>query len=415
MKQFKKLPRKRSDKRGRGKALLSGMGLGILIFCLCVTSALVIVPAVSPSTGAETADILRSVFGPAPVAVLESISFKFQDQLNQLCSKINGGQSEITFSPLPPPVEPTTTEVASLIPTTVNQVSTTSTPSLVQAIPTPIINVVTDSPQIGWQAYGPETNDGPVMARALIMPDPQRSYAGVVLVRIDLSKLQLHMVPGTLEPSHSSQVVHAIPNLGMVPQIEQRNLIAAFNGGFKAIHGRFGMMVSGVTLLPPIPSIATIAIYRDGHVQIGVWGQDLNVSSDMIAFRQNCPPLIDVGQINPALALENRKAWGYTDNTDITWRTGLGITQDSRYLIYAVGNGTSAETLADALQKAGAYNAMQLDINQFYAHFYTYYPSNPAVSEGFQLTGQRLVDQMINNPHLYLAPNVRDFFYLTTR
>ena len=36
----------------------------------------------------------------------------------------------------------------------------------------------------------------------------------------------------------------------MVPQIEQRNLIAVFNGGFKAIHGRFGMMVSGVTLLP---------------------------------------------------------------------------------------------------------------------------------------------------------------------
>ncbi len=303
MKQFRKRPRKRCDKRGRGKALLTGVGLGILIFCLCTTSALVIVPAVSPSIGAETADILRSVFGPAPVAVLESISFNFQDQLNRLRSRINRGQSEITLSQLPPPVDPTTTEVASLIPTTAIQVSPTSTPSLVQATPTSTINVVTDSPQIGWQAYGPGTNDGPDMARALIMLGPQRSYAGVVLVRLDLSKLQLHVMPGTLEPSHSSQVVQAIPNRGMVPQTEQRNLIAAFNGGFKAIHGRFGMMVNGVTLLPPIPSIATIAIYHDGHVQIGVWGQDLNVSPGMIAFRQNCPPLIDAGQINPALTL----------------------------------------------------------------------------------------------------------------
>jgi hypothetical protein len=135
----------------------------------------------------------------------------------------------------------------------------------------------------------------------------------------------------------------------------------------------------------------------------------------MIAFRQNCPPLLQSGQVNPALSGDNRKAWGYTNNTDITWRTALGITQDGRYLIYAVGNGTSAETLAEALQQAGAYNAMQLDINQFYAHFFTYQPSDPATSKGFNLTGQRLVNEMIYNPHLYLTPYPRDFFYITLR
>jgi Phosphodiester glycosidase len=429
MKQPRRLSRKKNNKRGQGNALLIGCGLGALIFFLCITSALVIVPAVSPSIGAETADILRSVFGPAPVAVLESISFNFQDQLNQLRSKINGGKSEITVAQLPTPVlSPTIALMPSPIPMTAIQASPkpTSTiiviqaspkpaPTLVQNRPTPIRNVVTDSPQIGWQTYGPTVNGTPAMAQTMVMVDPQRSYAGVVLVRIDLSKLQLHIMPGTLEPSHSLQVVQAIPNLGMVPQTEQSNLIAAFNGGFKAIHGRFGMMVSGVTLLPALPGIATIAIYRDGHVQIGAWGQDLNASPNMIAFRQNCPPLIESGQINPSLTLNNRKAWGYTGNTDITWRTGLGITQDSRYLIYAVGNGTSAETLANGLQKAGAYNAMQLDINQYYAHFDTYQPSDPSVSNGFNLTGTRLVDQMIDNPDLYLTPNLRDFFYLTTR
>ncbi|HEY9151992.1 MAG TPA: phosphodiester glycosidase family protein, partial [Anaerolineales bacterium] len=180
------------------------------------------------------------------------------------------------------------------------------------------------------------------------------------------------------------------------------------------IHGHYGMMVNGFTLLPPQDGLATIAIYGDGHVAIGAWGKEINPSNELIAFRQNCPPLIENGQINPALSLNNRMAWGYTGNSDITWRTGIGITQDGRYLIYAVGNGTAVQTLADAFQQAGAYNAMQLDINQFYAHFYTYQP-DPNAAQGFLVSGQRLLDQMINNPHLYLTPNVRDFFYLTMR
>jgi hypothetical protein len=276
--------------------------------------------------------------------------------------------------------------------------------------------VVTADPQIGWQAYGPPVNGSPVMARAMIMADPQRSYAGVALVRIDLSQLQLHMMPGYVEPAHPSQISQALPTLGSVPPQDQSNLIAAFNGGFKGIHGHYGMMVDGVTLLPPIPNIATVAIYKDGRVQIGAWGKDITPSADMIAFRQNCPPLIEAGQLNPDLSLNNHLAWGYTGNTDITWRTGLGITQDGRYLIYAVGNGTSAETLAKSLLMAGAYNAMQLDINQYYAHFYTYHSAGgPSSSQSSQMADEQLLAQMTDIPHLYLTPSVRDFFYLTVR
>ena len=291
------------------------------------------------------------------------------------------------------------------------------TPAPVQpSTPTLTVHVVANSPQIGWQAYGPSVNGAPAMARALILVDPKRSYAGVALVRMDLSKLQLHMMPGIIEPSHPSGITKAIPNLGMIPPSDQPFLAAAFNGGFKGIHGRYGMMVNDFTLLPPLPGLATVAIYGEGQVEIGTWGKEINASNDMIALRQNCPPLIENGQVNMALSLDNRRAWGYTGNTDITWRTGLGITQDGHYLIYAVGNGTSAKTLADAFLQAGAYNAMQLDINQFYAHFYVYQPVNdPAASQGFLMTGERLLDQMINNPHLYLTPNVRDFFYLTMR
>ncbi len=383
---------------------------GVLGLCL-VLASLAIVPAFYPDFSAETADVLRAIFGPQPVALLESISFKLQDQLNQFRSTIDGGKTQIAFSQLSTQLQSLGSNDFSnstVIPTTSNVTASPATPIA-------ITNVVTEVPQIGWQAYGLTANGVPAMARTMILLDPKRSYTGVALVRMDLFKLELHMMPGTIEPSHPSGISQAIPNLGMVPPNDQQILAAAFNGGFKGIHGHYGMMVNGLTLLPPLSGLATVAIYRDDHIDIGVWGKEINPSDDLVAFRQNCPPLIENGQINPALSLNNRMAWGYTGNTDITWRTGIGITQDGRYLIYAVGNGTSAETLAEAFLQAGAYNAMQLDINQFYAHFYTYQPSNPETSGGFGFTGQRLLDQMINNPHLYLTANVRDFFYLTIR
>lgn len=228
-------------------------------------------------------------------------------------------------------------------------------------------------------------------------------------MRLDLSQLMLHVMPGFIEPAHPSGIGRAIPNLGMVPPEQAGNLVAAFNGGFKAAHGRYGMMVNGITLVRPVNDIATLALYRDSSVQIGAWGRGIFSSSDMIAYRQNCPLLIEAGQLNPALTTNATKAWGFTHNTDITWRTGLGITQDQHYLIYAVGNGTNAEFLAEALQKAGAYMAMQLDINQYYAQFDTYSQINN------RPVGQRLLDQMTDNPKLFLTPDVRDFFYLTLR
>ncbi len=411
----------------KGLGLSAKLGLITILGVLLGTSLLLLIPAFFPGVGAETADLLREVAGPQPVAQLESISFKFQDFFHRTLSGLNGGQKQISLSGESQSYaqannQPLATETGSA--GNNGSPATTADPAFPASEPNPTgaINpaasnhdVVSDAPQIGWQAYGPKVNQRPIMARALILLDPTRSYAGVALVRIDLSKTQLHIMPGFLEPSHSSKLVQTIPQLGIVPTNDQSNLVAAFNGGFKALHGHYGMMADRVPMLPPIPGMATIAVYQDGHIQLGSWGQNIQSSQEMIAYRQNCPPLIQSGQLNSSLYSDNRKAWGYTNNSDITWRTGIGLTQDNHYLIYAVGNGSSAATLAEALQKAGAYNAMQLDINQFYAHFYTYAPSDPSSSDGFTLTGQRLLDQMINNPHLYLTPYARDFFYLTTQ
>jgi hypothetical protein len=122
--------------------------------------------------------------------------------------------------------------------------------------------------------------------------------------------------------------------------------------------------------------------------------------------------ILQNGQLNPEVSVDDRTVWGQTiGNKEVTWRTAVGITQDGRYLIYAVGNGSTVETLAQALQNAGAYNAMQLDINRHYAHFVTY---QPTIGTNPSLSAVQLLDQMEKDPTIYLVPHSRDYFYLTT-
>lgn len=385
------------------------------------------------------ADVLRAILGPTPVAILESFSFRLQDIYNQVRYQISGGQAQIQFASqaqdpvtpvpvlsTPSPVKVQNTAILSSAqeiqptpaPSSTPEIQSTPVPSSIPTLqnsPQVVSNVVSDAPPLGWQAYGPPVNGAPAMARALVSMAVKRSYASIALVRIDLSRLQLHMMPGQVEPAHPAGIEQTIPYLGMVPADQQSGLIAAFNGGFKQVNGYYGMMVDGITLLPPKPGLGTVAIYSNGQVKIGVWGTEITQTPDMIAFRQNCPPIIEAGVVNQALYESNREAWGTTDNKDITWRTGLGLTQDGRYLIYAVGNGSSAASLAESMRNAGAYMAMQLDINEPYAHFVTYQMNtDPNTSVAFKMVGQRLLAEMIGTSHLYLVPNPRDFFYLTS-
>lgn len=390
-------PEVSKGKDGRfGRGWLRGLG-STLVLTAAAGGLLAILPAISPSTGARGADLVRAVLGPAAAASLETVSFRIQDAANQHLYPLTGKGPGITLG------NPATSQ------------STQGGSSLVLLAPLSGQNfsdgAVAAPPQIGWHAYGPPVNGLPSMAQALLTLDPKRPYAGVALVRVDLSRLQLHIMPGFLEPSHDGNILKAIPNPGLTPASDVSHLVAGFNGGFKAINGYYGMMVNGVTLLPPVPGIATIALYNDGRVRLGSWGTDIGPSPDMIAYRQNCPLMVQSGQINPQVSADNRLVWGSTvGNQEITWRTAVGLTQDGRYLIYGVGNATTVATLAQAMQAAGAYNAMQLDINRHYAQFVTY----QAGSNG-SLAAVQLLDQMEKVPTLYLIAHSRDYFYLTIR
>ena len=55
---------------------------GLAVVCLLV-AGLVIIPAVSPATGAQVADLLRAVIGVQPVSQIESVSDSLRDDINR--------------------------------------------------------------------------------------------------------------------------------------------------------------------------------------------------------------------------------------------------------------------------------------------------------------------------------------------
>jgi hypothetical protein len=420
----------RRPRKGLRILLVGGLLIVILL------GGLVAIPIVSPATGAAMADGLRGVIGPEAVAEIESVEFRVQDAFNRFRYQTSGGQAQISWADAAnttsAPAKSITVKPAN------NKANSAVKPALDRSVTAasnqpikPVINRVTappvnpaasavdviSAPSLvgGWQPFGTLINNQPVMARTVVKPDPGRPYAEAAVVRIDLSQVDLHAVAGTVEPV-AAKGTPPFKRTGQIPVADQSadRLLAAFNGGFKAIHGGYGMLADGVTILPPLDNMATLALFKNGSVQIGAWGRDFTSTDNIVAFRQNCPLLLDAGVINPHVNDESRKEWGYTvKNLDTTWRSGLGLSQDGRFLIYVAGNSLTVQSLAEALRQAGAYNAMQMDINGFYTRFVTY-QDNPK-SSGYPVIANKLLNEMSGDPALYLHPYDRDFFYVTVK
>ena len=298
-----------------------------------------------------------------------------------------------------PPVTPTPTlAVPALVPSAAG-VAHLHPPSLLPPL-------ILSDPQIGegvWTTGNMPLSDqtNPSLWRTFYRPDPARPYARIDLVRIDLSQTRLTLVPGTVEP----RPIDGIPGAGQIPLAVQSGgkLLAAWNGGFLTIHGAYGMMVNRRIILPPRDGFAVLAQYADGRVRLGVWGRDITAAADLVSFRENGPILIDHGLLNQDALL----AWGKSISGETRiWRSGIGLTADGE-LIYGVGDALSAQTLGEALQRAGAVEAMQLDVNAWHVFFFTY-----------ALTSQGLVSTKLNAAipgplRMYLTPYTRDFMYLT--
>jgi len=428
---FRKLTPRIQFNRQKARRFLLGLGL-VIVGSLVVT---IVVVTIWPSVGAQGADFLRSILGNKPVADLEELVFNVQDTILQIEYRLGKATpsapwqiAAVTVSPVPAPTL-TLAPSLTLIPTQFTPLAGTLQPGLTATLtprmpslaptvtlppsPTPwepasVQPIGNISGEGKWDPYIQDQSGATVAYRTFLQPDPERPYVIIAAVAFDLTRVRLHYILGTEEPyvPDAPKRSGAIPNSDLQPGV----LLAAFNGGFKSIHGQFGVMADSVVVLQPIKHMGTIALYRDGSIRIGEWGVDLVYSTDMVTFRQNCPLMVKNGEINPLVYNDSVNDWGGTVNGDtVTFRSGIGISQDGRTLYYFAGQKITMPILAKSMQVAGAYQAMQLDINNYYVHF-TSFPV-----ENGQLTASALLpNDMTGNVARFLHPYARDFFYVTT-
>ncbi len=364
----------------------------------------------------EVADTSRRIIGDERTAQVESWFFRIEDRMHKTKYRLFGGETN------PFATEPVRVQYVprSNVAVVVHYFPVTGSrerpPDLSneRVAPVPIalpeIRQLSTNPEPGegvWTTSGlPLSSPGDVrMAKTYLRPDPTRPYATVGVLVADYRRAQLHLVAGTIDPGGSRNVAGP----GVVPDEHLESLLIAWNGGFKGDHGIFGMQVGNTVFKPLRDNLATICTKTDGSMLMGQYGRDFRWEETMTACRQNAILLVDQGEVS-ARTNEGNDTWGYVrvDSSEfITWRSAVGVTKDGNILV-AAGNSLSADTLAKALWAAGAYYAMQLDINNPYVltGLYFHQPDGTIESE-------RFMDAMADTPRRFLRTNERDFMYLT--
>lgn len=412
---------KGSQKRG---IFLRGFMAAFLLGGIALAALLILV-SLSPATGTVGADLLRSVLGPQPVAEIEAVVFTVQDTIHHTLFVLEGSVPAAPWQ-VSTPIEATQKaaqlevekSTASFSPNSNTTRDKNALNAVDKATPTPTqttwlpanLTPLGSMPDEGvWQAFILGGSGNPVAYRTFLQPDPSRPYVTVAIVALDLTQVLLHYQLGTQEPVSPGRA----PGTGQIPsKYQQQNvLLAAFNGGFKTIHGNYGVMVGGKTLVPMIDGMGTLVIYQDGRLRIGEWNIDLTETPGIAVARQNCPLMVRQGEINPLVNNNSVNTWGGTISGNIvTFRSGIGLSQDGKTLYYFAGNYLSMPVLATAMRAAGAYQAMQLDINNYYVLFTSFREQDG------HLTGMPLLPkEMVDNINRYLDGFSHDFFFVTDK
>lgn len=385
------------DRKRKILKVLGGLGVAGLVAVLGLWIAI----HKYPSLATFLVDGVRKVVGPKPIAFAEDVAYGIQDRINRWRYK---DAAPVTYWEVP-----ATSASAVVLPAASNSAGVEA-PRLTLAPFTSPYPVPGDG--VWLPVPSPQApNEPPVLYKALVHPDVKRSFAVVAVVAIDLEKVEMHAVPGFGEPA--SNALSREKRTGLIPTERHPDLLAAFNGGFQAVHGRWGMMVDGVTLLAPRPIGCTVARFKDGTMRVAVWKRMADSEADMAYYRQTPPCLIEDGEINPATRAETNTGWGATvDGDTIIRRSGFGVDATGKIGFYVMGDALSAGTLAKALHVVGARDAAQLDVNFAYPRFFFF---NGNQSGPPRIT-QPLAPLQNWKPDEYVTkPEFRDFFYLTRK
>ena len=237
----------------------------------------------------------------------------------------------------------------------------------------------------------------PVQPRVRITRVRTRDGA-LVTVATFLGPVRYALHSGSGDPgSAAAGAVRAGP---VVTGAERRQLLAAFNGGFKLSAGAGGYMQEGHVIRPLGWGFASLVIDRSGQARIGIWGSGTPAPGEAVySVRQNLQPLVLNGQ--PTAAATDWMLWGATLGGG-AWVARSAIGQNAAGdLIYAASMSAVPADLASALAGRGARIAMELDINPEWVQL------DAAAKPGGKLTAE--VAGQYRPADQYLVGWTRDF------
>lgn len=257
-----------------------------------------------------------------------------------------------------------------------------------------------------------------------LIANPDFPEAPSLLLRVDLQCARIRWQPGTrnpwrMTPQHRRLTDAAPPpdRSGRISDDALADTLLAFGGGFESIHFyNYGAMHRGRVIVPLEAGIQTLAIYENGSVRLGPWGSRALPTEGILEARQNLPPLVHQGMIPADIVSLNvgtlkstyrRDARGHRLYTDVhTWRSGLGLTAEGD-LVYCFGSRLNPRMLAEALIRAGAVEAMMLDVNAAY-----HCTPSLLVPSGDGRVQVRGLYPGVDAGRRFLTGSPKDFFYV---
>jgi hypothetical protein len=369
--------------------------------------------------GPLVADGLRLIIGKDAVAKIEDIGYAIQDRFYQYTRKDEAPKAywsvpEVTKTPTPP-VDPMADPQA--ISSATASAAPAPAPAIQPAVPQDVgpVHKSWSAPGDGrWVAIAvPDVPSAPpTMYKTLLHPDKNRSWAEVFVVAMDTRAIELHMLAGTKEPVATEPEAANISRPGVIPEAHRSTVLAAFNGGFKTEHGKYGMAVDGVTLIAPRNDVCTLALLQDSSIRIASWPKLAALEKDMVFWRQTPACMYEEGLLHPNLRAGAEKKWGSTlDGETVIRRSAIGVSADGAFLYMAISNNTTAAAIADGVHHAGAAAVAQLDVNFSYPKFVLFEKGSAserqavALASGFEFSSDEFIRQ----------PSRRDFFYVTPK
>jgi len=256
-----------------------------------------------------------------------------------------------------------------------------------------------------WVPGRLDSRGTPAIYTTLFRPDAQYPSVVAAVAWIRTRDTSAHLVAGTREPGGQGW-----PGAAQVPPADVPKLGATFNSGWKMSDTRGGFYMAGRSVGHLVAGQASLVINDSGAATIGQWARDVTMNPHVVAVRQNLALIVDHSRPVPGLNANMGKRWGsYENQHQYTWRSGVGV-DVAGDLIYVAGENLTLQTLAASLADAGVVRGMELDIHSALVSFASWAPN---------LTGRprptKLLPGLERPANRYLAPDQRDFFYLTLR